>query len=79
MKYIIIDTPIGELGFTFNDFITHRSMATSMEHLFFMDCDFDPGKVETVAGGFVRDGHCSGKSESLNLNSREHDDLIIKR
>lgn len=80
MKYIVIDTPVGEMGFTFNNFVVHKSVAEHMQHLLIMDHKFNPSEVKVISGGFVdSDGNCFGKSESLNLESRENDSFIIRR
>jgi len=80
MKYIVIETPIGEIGFTFNNFINHSDFSECMIHLLAMQCKLNFTKLKTVSGGFVDSrGNCFGESESLKLKSRDTDSFIISK
>ena len=80
MKYIVIETPIGEMGFTFNDFLVHKIIAENMTCILVVDHKFPVGEVNVVSAGFVDSkGGCYGKSESLELESRIEDDFIITK
>lgn len=80
MKYIVTKQEDGgrEEIFTFPDHIHHDAFAEALE--LFRDKTF--GRWERlhrvpVAAGLVVDGRCSGRSESLDLDSRPDMDTLL--
>lgn len=82
MKYIVLKHTIGgvkrELPIIFPTSINHDDMATVTK------CIFDEDNVETevVSAGFVEVNarmYCTGKSETLSIESRGHDDSVLMR
>lgn len=73
MKYITYLHKAGwQLAVLFPEVIDHNVMAETL-----------PGKDQLISAGFVKffaeGAHCSGKSISLNLESRLEDEDIINR
>jgi len=81
MKYIVTKQSDGtEEIFLFPRKIDHDCMAEMLEHIRNqMHGDWKRVFREPVAAGFVEDGECFGKSETLNLKSRPEDSKLLER
>lgn len=79
MKYITTTTEDGEKEiFTFPDSVQHKLMAESVSAI--RDQDFGNWKRirrTAISAGFVENGKCVGRSESLNLQSNPLDTLLL--
>jgi hypothetical protein len=79
-KYIVVDLDGSEQIFTFPKSVDHDRMLEALEAIR-MGSDRDwsrayrSGKV--VSAGFVENGHCGGRSETLNLKSRGAVDTVL--
>jgi len=66
LKYIVIDTKPRPSAVVFPAFLNHQDVAKGL-----------PAVV--LGAGFVDDGHCSGRSSSLDIDSRgQADDVFIE-
>jgi hypothetical protein len=78
MKYIVYSDDGIEHLVQFPDIITHRDMADALEALRFGgDRDWHRRQGEIVSAGFVINGRCLGRSESLDVSSRLDLDTLI--
>ena len=73
MKYVTFDGNNGEQIIIFPKIIQHSVMADNVRESSF-------GGMRPIAGGFIIDGQCVGRSESLRMDSRGDTDtkLIAK-
>jgi hypothetical protein len=62
-KYVVFDGYNGEQIIIFPKIIQHSVMADDVKKSSF-------GGMRPISGGFIVDGHCVGKSESLRMVSR---------
>lgn len=80
-KYITIKTPAGEeLLFTFPDTVAHLWMFHGVQELkqgVPQNWCRPYRDSECVGAGFVMDGTCYGRSESLNIDSRNQIDTKL--
>lgn len=79
MKYIVTKQRDGtEEIFIFSRFIDHDSMADAISSIR-DEWLGEWGKVERepISAGFIEEGRCVGMSESLSLQSRSKDDLLL--
>ena len=80
MKYIVTVDPDGnEELFIFNDAILHSCFAEALEGI--RDADYGNWQRvfrKPVSAGFIQNGFCHGRSESLGLDSRPQDTDILK-
>lgn len=68
MKYIVMqDDEGGETIITFSKQIHHAAMAESLEDI----------RSRPIAAGFVENGKCHGRSETLDLDSRGYVDTAL--
>lgn len=72
MKFVTFDGYEGEQIIVFPSKIQHSHFAEQVERLSF-------GTMKPIAGGFVEDGECVGKSISLRMGSREEDTALLKQ
>lgn len=63
MKYVTFTGYAGEQIIIFPKKIQHSDFAKSVKELSF-------GTMRPIAGGFIVNGECVGRSESLNMDSR---------
>lgn len=80
MKYIVArDSDGNEEMFIFSNKIYHSCFAESIEGIRNHD-DNNWERVfrQPVSAGFIVNGECTGRSESLDLDSRPQDTLIFK-
>jgi hypothetical protein len=71
-KFIVIDTyTAGPAMFIFPSFVPHNVMALRLEN----------EGVEVLSAGFVQlaQGHCYGRSTSLDVGARFEDDVLLRR
>jgi hypothetical protein len=85
MKYVVLEVDMGtdtklEVPFVFPDLLVHKSVAAQMTHLCYRNfpkCH----NVRCISAGFVSSidmqVSCYGKSESLNVISREKEDSAL--
>ena len=67
LKYIIVKKGFFESAIVFPAGISHDSFLPSFG-------------VNIVSAGFIEDGKCGGRSESLNIDSRgDHDQLFVEQ
>lgn len=69
-KYVVFDGHNGEQIFVFPKIIQHSVMADMVEENSF-------GGLHRVSGGFVLNGECVGRSESMRLDSRPEVDTEL--
>lgn len=82
MKYIVAVVEGKESIFTFPRSVDHDRMAEAIEAIRFgsernWSRKFREGEV--IAAGFVTDGVCHGRSETLGIESREAKDTALLR
>lgn len=80
MKYIVTKTDEGEEEiFLFPNSVNHDCMIDSISHMKNQSHGSWKRIVRTpVSAGFVFNGECSGKSESLKLSSRPEDSTLLE-
>jgi len=71
MKFVTFEDYHGEQIIVFPDHIQHAQFAKGVQGAAFSD-------MRPIAGGFVVDGECVGKSVSLRLESRPEDTELLK-
>jgi hypothetical protein len=71
MKFVTFSDYHGEQIIVFPDHIQHAQFARGVQGAAFSD-------MRPIAGGFVVDGECVGKSISLRLESRSEDTELLK-
>ena len=71
MKFVTFSDYHGEQIIVFPDHIQHAQFAKGVQGAAFSD-------MRPIAGGFVVDGECVGKSISLRLDSRPEDTELLK-
>lgn len=82
MKYIVAVVDGKESIFTFPRSVDHDRMAEAIEAIRFgsrQDWSRKFRNSEVIAAGFIDNGHCTGKSETLNLKSRGMADTLLLR
>lgn len=89
LKYIILELKcegfqFQAYPFLFSGEVTHSNMAEFAHRALVEEFDrpFDPKELEVVSAGFydLHQQKCHGKSESLGIESRGHeDDSVINR
>lgn len=73
MKYVVFSSYKGEEIIIFPKIIQHSVMADDVKRSSF-------GGMNPISGGFIVDGKCVGRSESLRMNSRgELDEALIPK
>jgi len=78
VKYIVYRDGGRDHLITFPKCINHNHMAQAVESLRFgEDHNWHRRQGEIVSAGFIEGGECSGRSESLNLDSRKGIDTVI--
>ena len=70
MKYVTFFGYAGEQIIIFPSKIQHLDFAKSIEKLSY-------GTMRPMSGGFIIDGKCTGRSESLNMESRGELDTAL--
>ena len=70
MKYVVFDGYNGEQIIIFPRIIQHSVMADDVEKSSF-------GGMRAISSGFIIDGQCVGKSESLRMKSRGDEDTAL--
>lgn len=81
MKYVVVDSEeAGEQMFIFPKTINHNRVAEILDYIKHGD-DRNWERIyrEPVSAGFITDGKCHGKSETLGLPSRSIDTEIYQR
>jgi len=71
MKFVTFIDYHGEQIIVFPDHIQHLQFAKAIQSASYSD-------MEPIAGGFVVNGECVGKSISLGMGSREEDTVLLK-
>jgi hypothetical protein len=71
MKFVTFSDYHGEQIIVFPDHIQHAQFARAVKQAAFSD-------MEPIAGGFVVNGECVGKSISLRMDSRPEDTDLLK-
>lgn len=78
MKYVVVKSDEqGEQLFTFPKTIDHDKFAEVLNYIRHGDRDWIRIYREPISAGFVSDGKCHGRSETLNLDSREEEDTAL--
>ncbi len=73
MKYIVIESDGVELMFVFPGSVVHSEMLESVRstrHLAGRGWDWPFECAKPVSAGFIKDGRCHGRSESIGIDSR---------
>ena len=70
MKYVTFDGHHGEQIIIFPKIIQHSVMANNVKESSF-------GSMRPIAGGFIVNGECVGRSESLRMDSRGDIDTAL--
>jgi hypothetical protein len=70
MKYVVFDGHRGEQIIIFPEIIQHSVMANDVHRSSF-------GSMKAISGGFIENGKCVGKSESLRMESRGDADTAL--
>lgn len=80
MKYVVVKSDEqGEQLFTFPKTIDHDKFAEVLNYIRHGDRDWIRIYREPISAGFVSDGKCYGRSETLNLDSRKEDTALLAR
>lgn len=84
MKYIVVMLEGKDQIFIFPKEVDHDRMYEAMEAIRFGTKHDWNRKIrsegQAVSAGFITAGHCHGRSETLNLDSRpEKDTMLLKR
>lgn len=81
MKYIVFNLNCKEMIFVFPRDVDHNRMAEACEairwggeHNWRRSLRMDG---EAISAGFITNGKCHGRSETLNLDSREEDNALL--
>ena len=80
MKYIITKSDLGSIEmFTFPSAVHHDIMAEAISRLKDQNHgDWRRVRRDPISAGFIFDGVCYGKSETLGLNSRSEDTAVFQ-
>lgn len=83
MKYIVVQLGEKQSIFVFPRGVDHDRMFEALEAIRFGDERNWVREIrkngEAIAAGFIDDGRCHGRSETLNLDSRGDLDSILLR
>lgn len=81
MKYIVVNSEeCGEQMFIFPKNINHDRFAEILSNIRHGgDRNWERIYREPISAGFIIDGKCHGKSETLDLNSRPEDTELYQR
>jgi hypothetical protein len=79
MKYIVTKSEEGKIEiFTFPDSINHDAMAEALACVRNQTYgDWRRIERQPISAGFVTNGVCHGKSETLKLESKESDTFLL--
>lgn len=78
MKYIVYQDGNAEMLIVFPRCIDHDRMAEALEALRFgSERDWHRRQGKVLSAGFIDNGKCHGRSETLNLNSRGQTDTEL--
>ena len=79
MKYVVVTSEYGEQLFTFPKNINHAAFADVLGSIKHGDGRFWQRVYKNpVSAGFTDGTECYGRSESLNLDSRPGDGLLLR-
>ena len=79
MKYVVVRSHVGEQMFLFPKNINHDALAETLNHIKYgSGGNWERFPHEPVSAGFTDGATCYGRSESLNLDSRDIDTMILR-